>query len=1438
MSQDWSSVLMSDQDIYTGYPYGIINKRANKLAYLAISNLHTDTSKDISTKDAEKGIVHPYLQLIDKSPSFSNFKFWHDISVFLDLEGVYYVMAVRNFENNNDSTRYGDIQDFEMLNPYNIRRVVNARTLELGGYVEHRNGLSREIPKEMIIEIKDLNPFDENDPYSMTDALTNAQFTLRQANDYTRHSLKNNLSAPGAISTDVVLEDQQFSNFVNRITNQEKGMPLFGNGAGSIKWDPMQIEMDKAALDKITDINRSELFAVSGVGKTNLAIEESGTTRETAKVQKDLLTEDHTIPKLQLIIDALNQDYKNKYPKEYEKTGYTIAIQSPLGVDKDSELKDIKVRSDTVALYNSMVDDGYNPEIAAQFINGEIQLKDIGMPQKPVSQKDDKTIIEEDKDDSRPSESGEKNALLIKNSQELIISTIESKLKSLEDKINNKIVINVEKEKKITVDNAEKKAFNKGNPYRDPDGKFTFGPTGSDSSLVSIINTSSTTIQKLNDDLTDLKKDAAGLEQKRFGLDTNSKESKDLEKLHDKNIDLQYETLGKITKARANLKTHVDNYFASEGIEPITLEQKVKQWGDGEWMDSIGPTIAKKPTADMFSKTEVDSMKKLNAQLYPSSVTVYRGMSVSPETKSITFKKNEIVSFSDSKRAAERFGKAKFDDRSLGITISKKIKPSEIIISHKWGSAYSSQVSMNAEIAVSFDAETKIDISKNEFDKSENTAKDLIGPLNKENLIEEQQTKLEEEIVKIQKTMIKNVISRVTRNDFKEQDDIILSSDRKKLENDLETKINDFYVVLILLYGTRLFNNRKFEFGTDNKGKFIINKQVGDLIKQSAEKASKSHIDTILNDILDSTNRTYENLVNSELEKLIEDSDGTKSNDELFELARKKALEGNGQEEIIRTIKKEYESISTNRAKAIARTETNRAFNQSQYQADLQFLEDANLTSRAYKQWVTRSDEPCRYCIDLSLEPPIPFINNFRELGDTLSYTETKKDGSSVKRSISLDYEELSAGNAHVNCACVYVLLVKDEKGKFIQHFESDNGVIETIENRGYNPNRDKSGKFTFGPSGAINSSPQHIITMSQEEAEGKILTALEENDIELQEFDVSQYHMAVSRKVSKELPEDIRIGDNYDPNNPSKYLDSKEYYELSKKRQALYDKYMENINSSIGVNTELGSLYITEHNYNYIKNNGEKFLPSQVDFYKAGNFSLKDGRVKLEITENLQGQKPTYWYGMDEEKTFFDNLIANNKFIKVNEKELKSLLSKRAESDDNIYNLTFPAISRAESRALSEYNLVSAVNQNLRNGKTTKAASYIESAIDKTYNKPQTVYRGLRGEFATKVSNMKPGDTLVDKGFMSTSSQIGSTEIEGARKFGQSGVIMKINTNGGFGTAIDMDPYVSDLRFTGESEVLLNRNTNLEMVGAETRTVKDRDGTSSDITIIEFKEK
>ena len=163
------------------------------------------------------------------------------------------------------------------------------------------------------------------------------------------------MAAPGIISTDVLLDPQQFQNFVNRVTNQEKGLPLFGNGAGAITWDSMQIDLDKAGLKDITEINRQELFAVSGAGKTMLAIEESGTTRDTADVQGDLFIEYHAQPQLELILDALNQDYKLHYEAEYEKTKYVLEVVSPLGVDLDAEKKEIEIREAGFDLYMSLV---------------------------------------------------------------------------------------------------------------------------------------------------------------------------------------------------------------------------------------------------------------------------------------------------------------------------------------------------------------------------------------------------------------------------------------------------------------------------------------------------------------------------------------------------------------------------------------------------------------------------------------------------------------------------------------------------------------------------------------------------------------------------------------------------------------------------------------------------------------------------------------------------------------------------------------------------------------------------------------------------------------------------------------------------------------------------------------------------------------------------
>ena len=293
-------------------------------------------------------------------------------------------MAVRTVVNSGtDKVRVGNVQSFVLLNPYQVTPILRKDSLEVAGYVEQRGAFRREIPKEMIIEIRDLNPFDKSKPYSLTDAAKDYQYTIKQSGDFTRHSLRNNMAAPGIISTGVILPDEDFIRFQDRIKSTEKGQPLFGNGAGAIDYKSMQADLDKAALEKISAINVEALLAVTGMSKTMLGIEVSGVTRDTSRVQSDLFVSIQNMPRLQLIIDAFNQDYKNFYAKEYEANKYRLFIDSPLGTDRDAEQTDIQNRKDVYDVYTTLVNEGYDFKIAARYAAGEITLEELGEPPEP-----------------------------------------------------------------------------------------------------------------------------------------------------------------------------------------------------------------------------------------------------------------------------------------------------------------------------------------------------------------------------------------------------------------------------------------------------------------------------------------------------------------------------------------------------------------------------------------------------------------------------------------------------------------------------------------------------------------------------------------------------------------------------------------------------------------------------------------------------------------------------------------------------------------------------------------------------------------------------------------------------------------------------------------------------------------------------------------------
>lgn len=714
--QDWSKVIMTDKDLYTGYSYAAINNRANRLAQMGSDNVKTDANTKTMKANKSTGEVlkHPYLDVIDKSKTFSNYQFWYNISTFMDLEGVYYLLVIRNVQ----GSRVGNVQEFKLLNPYNVRRIRNKDTGEIGGYVEARDGLVRNIPKEMIIDIRTLNPFSSDDPYAMTDAMKEFQYTLKQAGDYTRHSLKNNMAAPGILSTDMLLEDEQFKNFVSRVTNQEKGLPLFGNGAGAITWDAMQIDLDKAGLDKINEINRSTVMAVSGVGKTMMSIEESGTTRETAKVQKDLFVEAHIMPQLQFILDALNQDYKKYYESDYETYGYNLYIDNPLGIDRDAELKDIDIRSKSFEMYNSLVNKGYTAELSAKYTDGEITLEELGQP--------------------------------------------------------------TEEPKQIPA------------------------------------------------------------------------------------------------------------------LTPATPA----------------------PKADDEKEEEPP-------------------------------KENQ-------------------NNKAVRVT--------------------------------------------NEFEE------EMSG------LVANQQSALQNEIVRIETQVVADVTNRLLKNSnaFEDTSDILPKKEQEAYEKEVQQSLELFYLALIPIYASMVMAKRTKEFNliSDFKMTPAIRRET----KALAKKVGESHIDTILEDLRGAIKSGYDNNVQSILSEI--EATGRKVTDKDLAFARKKALEGNGQAKIVSEIKNEYKNITTDRAKTIARTESSRAFNQSQLQADKQFLEQNELQGKAYKKWVTMSSNPCPTCIELSNQPPIPFNANFANVGDTIE-TTTTVDGKTKTYKTLINFTDLEAGNAHVNCGCRYRLIIE-----------------------------------------------------------------------------------------------------------------------------------------------------------------------------------------------------------------------------------------------------------------------------------------------------------------------------------------------------------------------------------------------------------------------------
>jgi hypothetical protein len=97
----------------------------------------------------------------------------------------------------------------------------------------------------------------------------------------------------------------------------------------------------------------------------------------------------------------------------------------------------------------------------------------------------------------------------------------------------------------------------------------------------------------------------------------------------------------------------------------------------------------------------------------------------------------------------------------------------------------------------------------------------------------------------------------------------------------------------------------------------------------------------------------------------------------------------------------------------------------AQFEADKQFLAENDLTAKAFKKLVTRSANPCPFCLAQAARPAIPFDEAFANIGDVLTATVTLEDGTTSVRKLPITYETVEAGNFHPRCSCVYQLIIE-----------------------------------------------------------------------------------------------------------------------------------------------------------------------------------------------------------------------------------------------------------------------------------------------------------------------------------------------------------------------------------------------------------------------------
>lgn len=373
--------LNNNESLYSGYLFSALDLRKNSFAEFAEDNIITKSERESITDP-----YHPYLRLIEESKTSTEFEFWQDLITDWDMKGEFYIFLLRRvvyserkLPGTSKKERYvshiGMPTAIEVLDANTVTRLTDGLGKVLGYEQWLDDTHKRVFAPEQIIHVWNKNPFKKDQPYSIFDAAKDYQFTLNKSTFYTQAAISNNSNTPGIISTDQILNESEYDNFVARINSNEAGKIIITDGAGKVNYTPISQQLDGTALAGVTDVSRQVIFAVTGTSKTMLGIEESGTTRETARVQYQKFLQRTIAPIVKRVISNLNFDFRQRYPEQYHSELIDLVIRD------DSDPQTAKEAYETQQLlFNSVLEmtySGYTARSSEQFMKGEIGFTEL-----------------------------------------------------------------------------------------------------------------------------------------------------------------------------------------------------------------------------------------------------------------------------------------------------------------------------------------------------------------------------------------------------------------------------------------------------------------------------------------------------------------------------------------------------------------------------------------------------------------------------------------------------------------------------------------------------------------------------------------------------------------------------------------------------------------------------------------------------------------------------------------------------------------------------------------------------------------------------------------------------------------------------------------------------------------------------------------------------